>query len=110
MNIVDPGRLLETLIALPRETEWLEFKQNKFDAEGVGKYVSSLANAAMLHDQRNGYLVFGVEDETHAVVGTAVRMKGASVGGEPFEAWLSKLLHPTVHVEIVPFEYDGRHV
>jgi ATP-dependent DNA helicase RecG len=110
MGIVDPVALLQTLIAYPRETEWLEFKQNRFSPEEVGRYVSALANAAMLHNVDHAYLVFGVEDETHRVVGTTVRIKAETQGSEPFEVWLAKLLHPGIHVEIESFEYGGRHV
>jgi hypothetical protein len=54
--VIDAPRLLETLIAYPRETEWLEFKQNQFSNDDVGKYVSGLANSAMLHDEDHAYL------------------------------------------------------
>ncbi len=111
MAVVDPARLLESLLAEPRETEWLEFKTNHFDADEIGRYVSGLANSAMLHDQEHGYLVFGVEDGTHKVVGTAVQLKAAKgAGKEPFEPWVARLLHPSVTFEIVSFEYDGLHV
>lgn len=107
---MDPVRLLETLVAAPRETEWLEFKENKFEAEEAGRYFSGLANSAMLHAEAHGYLVFGVRDGDHEVVGTSVRLKGEMKGNEPFEAWVSKLLHPTLHFDIVPLEFKGRHV
>ncbi len=110
MGIVDPQRLLETLIAQPRETEWLEFKQNQFDHDSIGKYVSGLANSAMLHNEPNAYLVFGVEDDTHKVVGTGLRLKAETVGGEPLEHWLSKLLHPAILVEFISFEYNQLHI
>jgi ATP-dependent DNA helicase RecG len=111
MGIVDPVRLLLSLIALPRETEWLEFKQNRFSAEEFGRYVSALANAAILHDQPYGYLIYGIENETHAVVGTSVRLKEEKIGPtEPFEVWLAKLLHPEILVEFVAFECRGKHV
>jgi ATP-dependent DNA helicase RecG len=49
--INDAPTLLATLCALPSETEWLEFKESRFDPEEVGKYVSALANSAMLATQ-----------------------------------------------------------
>jgi predicted HTH transcriptional regulator len=68
----DPPRLLETLRALPRETDWLEFKVSTFDAVSTGQYVSGLANAAMFERQKLAYMVWGVEDQTHEIVGTSV--------------------------------------
>ncbi|WP_395671717.1 ATP-binding protein [Phenylobacterium sp.] len=111
MAIVDPAKLLESLIAYPRETEWLEFKENHLDAEEAGKYLSALANAAMLHDEEYGYLVFGVRDQTHEVVGTTVRLKAAkAAGSEPLEPWLSRMLHPSITFEICSLDYEGKHV
>ena len=72
MQIYDPPRLLESLCALPRETGWVEFKENNFNADSVGAYISSLANSAMFAGVDAAYLVFGVRDEDHAIVGTSV--------------------------------------
>ena len=58
-------RLVETLIALPRGGEWFEFKQNRFDADEFGQYVSALANSAILADQRCAYIIYGINDGTH---------------------------------------------
>ena len=94
MPIADPARLLEDLCAEPRETEWLEFKTSYFDADEVGQYVSGLANSAILQGEAHAYLVFGVEDETHKIVGTTVSLKDAKVGNEVFENWLTRSLDP----------------
>lgn len=110
MQVRDPAQLLETLVAQPRETEWLEFKRNKFAPETVGKYISGLANSAMLHDEPHGYLVFGVDDTSRAIVGTDVRLKSAMIGNEPFEAWLAKQLRPSISFEFYSFDYRGKHV
>ena len=40
--------LLHELSALPRETEWLEFKQSHGDPQEIGEYISALANSAAL--------------------------------------------------------------
>jgi ATP-dependent DNA helicase RecG len=61
--------LIDRLRALPTETEWFEFKRNRFEPQEVGEYLSALANSACLAGQPRGYLVFGIDDETHAVVG-----------------------------------------
>ncbi|MGA0594105.1 ATP-binding protein [Enterovirga sp. CN4-39] len=108
MAIVDPSRLLASLCAEPRESEWLEFKLNRFVPEDVGRYVSGLANSAMLAGQERAYLIFGVEDDTHEVVGTQVRLKEEKVGEQLFEQWLSRLLEPRINLEFVAFEHEGR--
>ena len=67
--------LLDSLLAEPTETEWLEFKEAKtgFDSRELGRYVSALANEARLAERSNGWLVFGVRNDDRAVVGTKYR-------------------------------------
>ena len=62
--------LLQELLKRP-EGNLLEFKKDNADPERVGKYISALANMAALADAPYGYLVYGVDDHTHEVVGTA---------------------------------------
>ena len=58
------NRLLEVLVAQPKESEWLEFKHNFHSEEEIGERLSALSNSACLMDKSFGYLVFGVEDES----------------------------------------------
>ena len=41
-------QLLKTLIALPKECEWVEFKHNNANPEEIGEYLSALSNSAYL--------------------------------------------------------------
>ena len=86
--------LVHSLKALPRETEWVEFKQNLNEAEDIGQYVSALSNSAALAGQQMGYLVWGIEDVTHNVVGTVFDPFALRIGNEQLEGWLSRLLDP----------------
>ena len=38
--------LIQRLTALPRETEWVEFKENQAEPGEIGRYISGLADAA----------------------------------------------------------------
>jgi ATP-dependent DNA helicase RecG len=40
--------LVRELCALPRETEWVEFKVNNAEPQAIGEYISALANSAAL--------------------------------------------------------------
>lgn len=62
--------LVRELTRLPRETEWVEFKQNNEDPQEIGEYLSALANAAALNGKPSAFLIWGVEDGTHAIAGT----------------------------------------
>lgn len=64
--------LLNSLIAAKEENECLEFKaaKNHFDSDSLGKYVTALANEAADRGEPNAWLVFGVDDKTHRIVGS----------------------------------------
>jgi ATP-dependent DNA helicase RecG len=62
--------LVRELCKLPRETEWIEFKENYAEPEGIAEYVSALANSAALVGKTWGYLVWRVQNESHEIVGT----------------------------------------
>ena len=56
---------LNELMALPAETEFVEFKEAKlnFDFDDLGKYFSALSNEANLKGQSAGWLIFGVTNK-----------------------------------------------
>lgn len=100
--------LVRQLAALPHETEWVEFKINKGAPEEIGEYISALSNSAALHGKDVGYIVWGVEDSTHALVGTSFRPRSAKVGSEELENWLSRLLIPSIHFLVREIEEAGK--
>lgn len=102
--------LIDRLRALPTETEWFEFKRNRYEPQQLGEYLSALANAACLAGQPRGYLVFGIDDATHDVVGTdfdpyATKAKG----NQDLLPWLAAGLRPNTGFELqVVAHPDGR--
>lgn len=68
------SQLLNGLIAT-WENEVVEFKQagKDFSTDDIGEYFSALANEANLRGAESGWLVFGVNNKTRAVVGTDYR-------------------------------------
>lgn len=54
------------------ETECVEFKkaQNNFGMDDLGKYFSALSNEANLKNKQYSWIVFGIDDKTHDVIGT----------------------------------------
>lgn len=65
---------LTTVLALPAENEWVEFKEAKRDYsfEKLGKYFSALSNEAAQAGRGQGWLVFGVNNRRE-VVGSQYR-------------------------------------
>lgn len=103
-------KLIDQLRVLPSETEWVEFKENRCEKTELGEYISALANSACLHDKEKAYLVFGIKDQNHLVVGTSVKLKQIKVGNEELENWLSRLLEPHVDFKFVEFPYNGNSI
>jgi ATP-dependent DNA helicase RecG len=111
VNTAELTALLDRLCAEPRETEWLEFKANRYEPQALGEYLSALANSACLQGRPRGYLAFGIEDGSHAVVGTAFDPQAEKGKGEQLlPLWLSLGLRPNVGFEIHPFTYQGERV
>lgn len=111
MNPAELAALLDRLRAEPRETEWLEFKANRYEAQDLGEYISALANSASLLGKPRAYLVFGIQDGTHAPVGTSFDPPAEKAkGNQLLPIWLSLGLQPNLGFEIYPFDYQGNRV
>jgi ATP-dependent DNA helicase RecG len=99
--------LVRELCKLPSETEWVEFKVNNADPQEIGQYLSALANGAALNGKAFAYLVWGVEDQTHRIVGTDFSPSATRRGNEPLESWLLRLLTPKIHFRFHELTVDG---
>jgi predicted HTH transcriptional regulator len=103
--------LLHELQKYPHECEWVEFKHNFHSAEEIGERISALSNGACIQNQPFGYLVFGIENETHEIVGTTFRAKSHKKGNEDLEHWLSTRLNPRIDFAVHEFDYDeNKHI
>ncbi len=103
-------KLLDELITLPSENEWVEFKINNFEPQSIGEYISAISNSACLHRKEFGYLVFGIEDETHAIKGTTFKPRKRKVGNEELENWLAVKLTPKIDFKIFEFDNEGKNI
>ena len=70
-----PEQILSYLLQCPAENEVLEFKEakNDYDFSRLGKYFSALCNEANLKRKSCAWLVFGVQDKGHKIVGSNYR-------------------------------------
>ena len=110
MNTLGLTQLLDKLVSLPQETEWVEFKHNFHSEEEIGQRLSALSNSAALLNKPFGYLVFGVEDGTHKIVGTTFKAKRQKKGNEELEMWLLNRLNPRIDIECFEFDYEEEHI
>ena len=88
--------LVLELCKQPHETEWIEFKVNNANPQRIGEYISALANSAALCQKVHAYMVWGVKNGTHEIVGTNFTPFAAKKGNEPLESWLLRLLVPRI--------------
>ncbi|MFC1602025.1 ATP-binding protein [Pseudomonadota bacterium] len=102
--------LVRELCKLPSETEWVEFKHNNAHPQEIGGYISALANAAALNGKAHAYLLWGIEDGTHDIIGTEFNPITARKGNEPLESWLLRLLNPKIRFRFDVMEIDERQV
>lgn len=101
--------LLEKLLSYKEEYEWLDFKENWFSKDGIGEYISAIANGAALSGKEYGYIVWGVNDGTKEVVGTTVNLN-KDIDNEPYKHYLARNLTPKIAFEVIEFEYHDKRV
>jgi ATP-dependent DNA helicase RecG len=98
------------LARLPKETEWVEFKLNKEDPDEIGGDLSALSNSASLLGKTRAFIIWGIKDETHEILGTEFKPRHAKIGNEELENWLIRLLSPRIDFRIHEAEIDGNHI
>lgn len=98
--------LLKDLQSIPKECEWVEFKQNNSQPQVIGEILSALSNSACYNNQKYGYLVYGIENGSHKLMGTNFNPNTEKVGNEELENWLSTQLKPKVDFNIFYFRFQ----
>lgn len=102
--------LIKQLVQLPHEMPWVEFKENNADPHMIGESISALANAAAYHEKAKAYLIWGVRNEDHKIVGTSFSFTGCKVGNQPLENWLRTQLSENANYSCESAEVDGKTV
>lgn len=102
--------LVQELCGYSAEQTWFEFKRDNDDPERIGKYISALSNCACAENQSFGYLVWGIDDETHAIVGTHFDPDTAKKGNQFLKLWLHTQLCPELSFEFYKAVIQGKDV
>lgn len=103
-------KMIDSFVSLPRETEWLEFKENFYEKEKIWKYVSALSNSANLSWKQYWYLVRWIKDETHEVIGTSMDIRDKKEWSQDFLIWLMQHISPKVEINILEVNYNWKKV
>ncbi|MCD8131559.1 MAG: putative DNA binding domain-containing protein [Lachnospiraceae bacterium] len=88
--------LVERLSKLSGETEWIEFKCDNENPQMIGEYISALSNSAALNGKETAYVLWGIDDATHKVIGTVFSPAKAKKGNQELENWLAGLTSPNL--------------
>ena len=89
-------KIVLELCSYKDEQEWFEFKENWFQPDILGEYVSALSNAAAFHHKDQAYFVWGVNNDTHEIVGTTFNQY-CDYNKEPFQNYLARNLFPSIN-------------
>lgn len=101
--------VVQSLIQYNAEEKWFEFKENWFEHHAIGEYISAISNAAALRGKESGYFIWGVNNETHEIVGTTVNYQ-KDYNKEPFQHYLARLLTPDLYFSFNEIEVQGKRV
>lgn len=101
------AKILE-LCKLPSEMEWVEFKENQANPQVIGEYISALSNSASLHNLEEAFLIWGVRDVDHALVGTDFDPYRAKQGNQDLIIWLRTSTKPDVDTRFHVIEQEGK--
>ena len=63
-------QVVKELAMTKEELGYVAFEVNNKDPDMIAKYISGLSNAATLMNMPYAYIIWGVEDGTHKIVGT----------------------------------------
>src|SRR5579872_3761529 len=100
--------LVEELLSHDTELSWLELKKNNFDPKVIGILCSAISNSARLAEQDYGYVLWGVDDETHNIIGTTFQPYNEKISNQHFQFWLVTKLKPNVAINFKIIQYSQK--
>lgn len=100
MDLKELHAILADIQASPKECEWVEIKKDNSNPQIIGEYISALSNGAAYMGQSKGFLVYGIDDKTHDIIGTHFKPKQEKVGNQEIENWIATQLSPRIDFEI----------
>lgn len=100
--------LVNNLRKYESETNWFEFKCNNYDPDMIGQDISALANGAAYAEKTCAYMIWGVDDKTHDIVGTEYDQYTLKVGNQEIESWLRNLISKNAEFEFHKIEIKDK--
>ena len=101
--------LIDELCGASSEHNVLEFKQDNVDPKVIGKLCSALSNAARVAQKDCAYILWGIENDHHKIVGTKFDPEKQTAGNIVFQLWLAQHLSPSIALFFKKVDHpDGR--
>ena len=88
--------LIDELRNQSSENNLLEFKKYNIDPKIIGKLCSALSNTARVEQKEFAYVLWGIDDSTHEIIGTNFDPDKKTVGNMVFKLWLSNSLNSSI--------------
>ena len=105
---------LETLVNELRkydsEENWFEFKHNNYEPDMIGKDISALANSATYAEKSCAYMIWGIHDKTHEVIGTEFNQYTLKIGEQEIESWLRNLVSNNAEFEFKNIKIEDKDI
>ena len=99
--------LIHELVKLTSERSWVEFKKDNYKPEMIGEDISALSNAAAIVERSCAYMLWGIDNDTHDIVGTKYDLHTLKKGNEELENWLRRKLSDNVNFEFHSVDCNG---
>ena len=103
-------KLVMELCKSPHELPYLEFKHDNYDPYTIGENISALANSATLYEHDFAYMLWGVRDDNHEIVGTNYNLQSLKKESQELENWLRSLLSSNANFEFKSVKIKGKNV
>lgn len=102
--------LVNELRSYKSETNWFEFKHDNYDPEMIGQDISALANGAAYSEKSCAYMIWGIHNETHEIVGTNHDQYSLKVGKQEIESWLRMLTSSNAEFEFQKIKMNNKDI
>ena len=76
----------------------------------IGQDISALANSAAMCEKSSAYMLWGIDDKTHEIVGTDYNLQTLKKGNQELENWLRSLLSRNADFEFHTVPMNGKNV
>ena len=100
--------LITALASRSSESECLEFKRGNADPERIGRDICAMSNSATLLGHTYAYKVWGIDDESHRIVGTNFDPGTTTIGRQGLDIWLRQHLSDNVEFQFETIQADDK--